>query len=242
MSGTRSRSAGATSTYDCSRSRNWSSPTMQQRRVALEQHHRVVRIARRRSATGGWARSGRAASASMTRAARSARRSSMAGSPDDGARTRPSMIGRSNSAYCGPYSSMSDAAAIDQVQLSLQPARARSACRSDTNTSTVDGSDAARAPTSATHGESSSRCRYAGKVRGQDVGAAQAVDERLHLAGREPHVAAHRDAANLQRRRADDEVERAIRRVDARRSPTPRQSAPARHDSHGAAALALCRA
>ena len=108
--------------------------------------------------------------------------------------TRPSMIGRSNSAYCGPNSSMTVPCAIDQIELLPEPAEPIGR-RSDTNTSIVDGSTR-RSATSATQGDSSSRraIRRRRSAR-QDARAAQPVDERLHLAARQPHVAVHGDPA-----------------------------------------------
>ena len=71
------------------------------------------------------------------------------------------MIGRSNSAYCGPNWSMT--VPLSSIRYRSWPSRHRpTGRRSDTNTSMVDGSTR-RSATSATHGESVRRRRNASR-------------------------------------------------------------------------------
>ena len=81
--------------------------------VVVEHHDRVVRVADvdlRDAARSGL----RGASASMTRARPRRARVVDRGAVRAGGPTRPSMIGRSNSAYCGPNSSITIRPRVDQ--------------------------------------------------------------------------------------------------------------------------------
>ena len=163
MSGTRSRSAGASSTYDCSRSSELLLAEMQQRRVPFEQHDRVVRRSRRRSARGAARDPLRVGDrVDDPRRELRARAASIAGSPADGART--SAVDDRQVELRVLRTELVDhhAAAVDADTAGCPAGTGRSAAARDTNTSTVDGSTR-RSATSATHGDSRSRRRYAAR-------------------------------------------------------------------------------
>ena len=120
--------------------------------------------------------------------------------PSRGEVARPSMIGRSMSAYDGPYSSMITPLRVDQVHRGAEPADAHRPPLVN-EISSVDGSTR-RIVARSTHGDDSSFCLPLIERHRQDVLAAQAVDQRQHFAGRQPLVAAHRHVADLQRRGA----------------------------------------
>ncbi len=156
MSATRSRSVGARSRYDWSRARNWSSPSWITAGSSLRMTDALCRsetsTCDSRRATLGFA-----FTAAITRAARSARPSSVSEPPPSGAADRPSMIGRSRSAYCGPYWSMITPRSSTRYRSAwIRPIPIGS--RSDTTTSMVDGSER-RSEASRTHGDAISRLR-----------------------------------------------------------------------------------
>ena len=153
----------------------------------------------------------RGASASMTLAARSARASSRAAPPELGARTSPSMIGRSNCAYRGPNSPM--IVPCRSIRYSCVPRRdSPIGRRSRMNTSTVDGSTRLSA-TSATHGDFNSRRRKASRSAVRML-VPLSPAARARPLSTTAVVAVHDDVANLERRRAHHEIERAVHRVN----------------------------
>ena len=78
-------------------------------------------------------------------------------------------------------------------------------CRSDTTTSTVDGSER-RSAASRTHGDASSRRRQRVEVGPDQALAAQPAQHRQHFALRQPLVAADDDAVDLQHVRVRDDA------------------------------------
>ena len=95
-------------------------------------------------------------------------------------------------------------------------------CRSDTTTSTVDGSER-RSAASRTQGDASSRWRQRVQVGPHQALAAQPAQHGQHLALRQPLVAADDDAIDLQHVR----LRRRPRRRGRRRTPaTSADAAP----------------
>ncbi len=153
MSGTCSRSAACRRTYESRRPANSVSP----RRTMAGSPSRITRT------SCGWpasicdtsrARSGRARSSDISRDTSWPRVRSTSGGADTGVTIMPSMIGRSQSAYRGPYSSMTVPAASTRNR--FPPARAMPiGTRSRSSTTIVPGRRR-RSVASATHAEANS--------------------------------------------------------------------------------------
>ena len=113
----RSRSAGARSRYCCSRATKSVSPSRSSAVIAVEDHDRVMQIddVDLRDALGDLRPRRERADHARRKLGARARRSIEPPSLRR-ARARPSMIGRSMSAYDGPYSSTITPLRVDQIQ------------------------------------------------------------------------------------------------------------------------------
>ena len=168
----------ASSRYDCSRSTKLLLAEMQQRRSSVEQDHRVVRVGHvdlRHALAERLALLDRVDHARRQRGPRAVgsrrrrfRRPRRARSRDRLAGQSPSMIGRSNSAYCGPNSSISVPSRRHEVQLASQAAEPDRPPLGHERLRRSTGSTR-RSATSATHGDSSSSARDRARFARQDV-------------------------------------------------------------------------
>ena len=211
MSATRSRSAGASSRYDCSRGRNASSPRSNHRRIAVEDHGRVVHVAHVDLRDPLARRPASLPSAAMTRprAARAPSSHGRAAARADGATGRRRSAGRDPRTR-GPYSSMIGAAVVDRDTCSpFSRAIADRARARRSTTSTVDGSER-RSAASRTQGDVSSRARHASRSVHSRFSPAQPVESREHLARESRVVAAHHDAVDPQHARVRHQPRAAI--------------------------------
>ena len=188
------------------------------------------------------------------RAASSARARRSAAVPSADGVARPSMIGRSRSAYCGPYSIDQDAALVDQIHRVADAADADRRALGDRRrrpSPAATGEAPRRAPTATPAASAASR---RGRVPNRSA-PRRPSSSAMHFALRQPFVAAHDDVLDLQHaerattrdRRAvaaqttasSDDDERGDRRRDAATSPRPPM--PRRLDVRAAeAAIGRC--
>ena len=153
MSGTCSRSAAWRRTYESRRSANCVSP----RRTTAGSPSRITCTSCALAASicdTRLARSGRARSSDISRDTSWPRWRSMAGGAVTGVTRSPSMIGRSQSAYRGPYSSMTVPAA--SIRNRSVPARAMPIGTRSRNSTTMVPGSRRRSVASATHADANS--------------------------------------------------------------------------------------